>query len=324
MQIKSPACFDVSHYKEILNFKLVSPKPVLFITKATEAYPNSGYYHTDDKFIRFFKGMIEIGVIRGVYHFFRNKLDPTKQAQHFVNTISQVDILPTDLLILDVEEYGNKASQLWAWFEYVKKAFPNNRLVLYSRRDILNQMVMTQGERDYFKQMFIWTAGYPYLPDIFSKVPISYVPDQTKFGKVVLWQYSEKGVVQGIQGAVDLNWIEPNFYSTLGDNTMAEEVISFTGKCIDGNNKVWDTIGGEVQTSIKLNTSVSGDKRSTVAGILYLHLTSPVVGWTKKQWFDVTYGTTPPPTQPPDQPTKTHTIDVFTDGKISVDGNVAF
>lgn len=325
MQIKQPAAYDVSHWKLIPDFKLVSPKPSLFITKATEAHPNPNGYsvnHTDERFVEFAVGMMEIGVVRGFYHFHRKSYNPYRQAEHFLDVISRIDVLPSDFLILDVEEGGERAAQLWAWFETVKKAYPNNRLILYSRKNILDSIYMTSAEKEYFKKIRTWTAGYPYFPDLFSKPPSGYIPDQSKYGETVLWQYSESGVVEGIKGSVDLNWMKPEFYSALGDNTMAEETISFAGKCTDGNNKFWETVGGaNTNKTVKDGTSVSGDKRATVSGILYIHVTSPVVGWTKKQWFDVTYGTTPPPPPPPDEPTKTHTIDFYSDGKISVDGS---
>ncbi len=311
MIIKSPVCVDVSHWKEIPDFKLVSPKPSLFITKATEAHPGSPYYHTDEKFPRFFEGMMEIGSIRGAYHFHRKSLNPYRQADHFINVISKMDILPTDLLILDAEEGGERAAQLWAWFEQVKKAYPNNKLILYSRKNILDPIYMTEAEKRYFQGIKIWTAGYPFFPDLFSKVPVAYVPDRSKYGETVLWQYSEKGSVQGIQGAVDLNWIEPAFYESLGDNSMAEEAINFTGTCTDGSNKVWSSIGGTQIGNVKDGSSVRGDRRASVAGILYLHLTSPIVGWTKKQWFNVVYQTEPvPPPPPPPPPTEEYILHV--------------
>src|SRR5688572_24160614 len=148
MITKLPACYDVSHWKEIKDFKLVDPKPLLFITKASEAYPGAGYNHTDDKFIRYASGMMEIGCFRGFYHFNRKRLDSKRQADHFLGTISQIDILPTDILILDIEEGGEQASHLWAWHETVRKAYPDNLRMNYSRKNILDAIPMTTGERE--------------------------------------------------------------------------------------------------------------------------------------------------------------------------------
>lgn len=306
MQIKLPAVYDISHYKEVPDFKLVSPKPVLFITKATEAYPGTIYYATDDKFLRFYQGMMELEVIRGAYHFHRKSLSPVLQAQHFVRTISQVDILPTDFLILDVEEGGETAAQLWAWLEYVKSHFPNNRLLMYSRKNILDPIKMTESEKAYFRDIPIWTAGYPTFPDLFSKVPSWYTPDTTKWGKTVLWQYG-KGAVQGIQGDTDLNWIEQNFYENLGSNVVQGiQMASFSAKC-NADAKVWKDVGLIQVGSVQSGATVRGDSEKVVSGVAYIHILSPL-GWTKKQWFTVTYDTTPPPPPPPPTPAPTDYI----------------
>mgnify|MGYP001590733052 CR=1 FL=1 len=210
MMIKIPCCFDVSHWKEILDFNLVDPRPLLFITKATE-----GTTFVDAKFARFFEGMKQIGVRRGAYHFNRKALDPVNQAMHFCNTI-RPHVVSSDILILDMEEGGERASQLWAWFEYVKRAFPDNLLMIYSTKLLLNAIIMTAGEKEYFKKIPTWTAGYHWFPDLYPSVPSGYIPDQTKWGPVYLWQYSAHGAVTGIQGDVDLNWISPAFISLLG------------------------------------------------------------------------------------------------------------
>lgn len=303
MKIKEPVCLDVSHWKEILDFKLVDPKPVLFITKASEAFPGTGWNHTDDKFIRFFEGMMEIEVIRGAYHFFRKSLDAVNQAKHFISVISQVDILSSDILILDVEEGGERASQLWAWFEYVKRYYPDNLLMIYSRKNILDPIYMTPGEKGYFKEIPTWPAGYPYFPDLYSKIPSGYIPDQTKWGPSYLWQYSAHGKITGIIGDADLNWINPVFNAMLGTNqATGETMASFSGKCINWNNKVWKDVGMQQIGSVPMNAWVSGEGEKTVAGVAYIRLTVPLVGWTKKQWFSVAYEAPPPPPPPPPPP----------------------
>lgn len=229
-QIKLPACMDVSHWKEIPDFTLVTPRPALFITKATE-----GLYLTDVKFERFFRGMASIGVQRGAYHFFRKDVSAIKQAQHFADVVGP-HITAKDFLILDVEEGGEKATQLWVWFELVRQKFPANRVMLYGRKNLLDPIPMTEGEREYFKKIPVWAAGYPWFPDLFNSVPFWYVPDQTKWGQVWLWQYSESGAVTGIQGAVDLNWIAPEFQKVLFDDDVTpippneEETIMTTYK----------------------------------------------------------------------------------------------
>lgn len=212
MQIKEPVCYDISHWKLVPDFSKISPRPALMLTKATE-YAS----YVDSTFVKYFEGMKANGIPRGAYHFFRKAFEATKQAKHFVDTVKP-HITDKDILVLDVEEGGEQASQLWAWFETVKRAFPNNLLMLYSRKNILDPIPMTFAEKEYFKKIPVWTAGYPTFPDMHSKPPAGYIPDQSKYGETWLWQYSAKGKVEGISGDVDCNWIDPALYDTITDN----------------------------------------------------------------------------------------------------------
>jgi len=219
MKIKSPKVYDVSHWKEILDFSVISPCPVLIITKATEAHIGAPFNHTDDKFVRFFDGMAKAGIRRGAYHFFRKNHDAVKQAQHFVNIIKPY-VHRNDILALDIEEGGETAAQIIEFCDYVQGKYPDNIFLIYSAKWILDQVVMNERQKDRLKNIPTWIAGYPFYPDMFDTVPISYIPNQSKWGNVWLWQYSEKGVVEGIQGAVDLNWIDPVFYALIKDDVI--------------------------------------------------------------------------------------------------------
>lgn len=300
MIIKSPVSYDVSHWKEIPDFLAIEPKPLFFVTKASEAYPNTGYNHTDEKFIRFASGMMQLDCVRGFYHFFRVALDVKRQAEHFLSVISQIEILSSDVLILDMEEAGCKASQMWLFFETVKDEYPDNLIMLYSRKNLLDPISMTVAERDYFRKIKIWTAGYPYFPDLYSSVHAGYIPDRTKYGDTWLWQYSSHGEVKGIIGDVDLNWISPELKLYL-DMALPKKgdimYIVATGKCINVNNKVWASVGGQVIGAFKLNDNVAIDQEQIVSGIKYIHASSAVLsGWTKAQWFTITTTEPPPPT----------------------------
>jgi GH25 family lysozyme M1 (1,4-beta-N-acetylmuramidase) len=237
MRIKLPAFYDVSHWKEIADFTKVSPKPALFGTKATE-----GTTLIDSKFVPFFAGMNQIGARRLAYHFHRKALNPTDQARHFCKTVRPY-ITKQDILALDVEEGGETADQLQTWLEYVMGQFPVNMVWVYSRKNLLdpipmflrsllpvlegrlvqehplNAVQMSTAQREFFRKIPVWTAGYSANPDLYDSVPAFYVPDQTKWGPVWAWQYSENGVVTGIYGDVDLNWMSPNLIAWLGGST---------------------------------------------------------------------------------------------------------
>jgi GH25 family lysozyme M1 (1,4-beta-N-acetylmuramidase) len=211
MITKEPPVYDISHWKDVSDFNAIRPRPLLIITKATEDVS-----FVDGDFVRFMQGIKDAGIHRGCYHFHRKAFDGGRQAEHFIRVVEN-HIDDKTLLILDVEEGDEEASSLWEWFETVRRRFPNNRLMLYSSRRILDTIGMTFAERVYFRFIPTWIAGYPFFPDDFQTIPNFYVPDPTRFGTPWLWQYSEKGQIEGIIGDVDLNWIDPILIGELGE-----------------------------------------------------------------------------------------------------------
>lgn len=223
MNIKLPAGYDVSHWEGRINWGNVTPRPRIVWCKASE-----GDYYTDDTFAWNFEKLAEQGIYRGAYHFHRKAISATAQGRRFCDVVRPY-ITDKDYLVLDVEEGGETAAQLQAWFEYVRGQFPGNPVMIYSRKNLLdpiamfmgwlglkprhplNAIAMTQAERDYFRQIPVWTAGYPSNPDLYNSVPAFYVPDQSKWGPVWGWQYSENGAVTGINAVVDLDWLAPEF-----------------------------------------------------------------------------------------------------------------
>ena len=214
MIIKSPACYDVSHWDGAINWASVSPRPLLVICKATE-----GTFYVDNTFAPNMAGLAANGIKRGVYHFHRKLNDPILQAKLFCNTVRGI-ITPDDYIVLDVEEGGEDAADLKAWFTFVRAQFPNP-FILYSRKNILDPIGMTLEQAVYFKQIPVWTAGYPLNPDTVNAPLPDYIPVQTKFGPVRMWQYTQKGRVTGINASVDINWLAPEFVKELGGVPIA-------------------------------------------------------------------------------------------------------
>lgn len=248
MNIKTPPAYDISHYEEVLDFKLVKPVPKLVICKATE-----GTTWVDDKFYRFMAGLKGAGIRRGAYHFHRKAYDPVAQANLFHTACLQAGVDKHDILVLDVEEGGESADQLQVWFQMVSYWYPDNLLMLYSRKNILdpipttllegqdeheidklifhthplNLIETTASQSEFFRHIPVWTAGYPANPDLYATVPSWYVPDQTRWGPPWMWQYTDAGVVEGVQGKVDLNWMSPELLAWLGEDVPPDVPTQF-------------------------------------------------------------------------------------------------
>lgn len=224
MIIKTPVCYDTSHWRTVPNFAEVTPRPFLVITKATE-----GETYVDPTFVPYFLDLAQDGIHRGAFHFHRKTSNPVTQARHFCNTVRPY-LINKDLVILDVEEGGESAAALVAWFEIVMADFPDNLPVIYSRKNILDPIPMNAAQRAFFRQYIkTWTAGYPYFPDLYNEPPASYIPDQTKYGPVIVWQYTDRAPVAGIEPPrVDANWLSPLLVALLGGTpTPNPEPIPF-------------------------------------------------------------------------------------------------
>lgn len=251
MIIKQPPGYDTSHWKDIPDFTAIEPRPRIIITKATEG--NAGI---DSKFTTYYPAILAAGYARGCYHFHRkaayNPKFPFTQAKHFCDTI-QPYIQDDDILVLDVEEGGELAEMLVNWFAYVQNQYPNNRVMLYSRKNILdpipmymplvraiapryadamifgehplNAIEMTAEQRAVMRDIPTWPAGYPANPDLYDTIPSFYIPDQSKYGPPWMWQYSDKGSVKGISGDTDLDWLSAELLAILGDQPPVTEPI---------------------------------------------------------------------------------------------------
>jgi GH25 family lysozyme M1 (1,4-beta-N-acetylmuramidase) len=205
INIKQPPSFDISHWKIVNDWNaLKEVAPLMMMTKATEADN-----YKDETFPEFFTKFRDIlHCNRGAYHFFRKTVDPVRQANWFVDYIIPY-ITNDDWLILDFEEGGETAGQLWAFLDQVKKRRPNNRLMNYSRKGLMDAIVMNSSEKEFFKKILTWPAGYPVDPNPYTTIPSGYIPDQTKWGPVGVWQYTSHGTVPGIDGSTDMNLLEP-------------------------------------------------------------------------------------------------------------------
>jgi len=221
--------YDVSHWEIINDFDALNPAPYLVICKATE-----GANYQDETFLDYMNGLKSAGIRRGAYHFHRKAYGAVDQALNFVSMCKVAQITKDDILVLDVEEGGETAQQLMDWFILVMATYPENLFMIYSRKNILDPIQTifnklglgshplsaiqtTQAQADFFKQIPVWTAGYPLYPDLYSSPPASYIPDQTRWGPVWAWQYSDAGNVGGVQGNVDVNWMSPELLNWLSN-----------------------------------------------------------------------------------------------------------
>ncbi len=223
MNLKIPLVLDTSHWEQIADWGKITPRPVLGITKATE-----GDFYQDDTFIRYWQGMKANNIPRTAYHFHRKNIPYYSQAKYFTDFVKSAGVTDADYFALDLEEGGETATQILAWIDAVEKIFPHNAILIYSRKNILDPIVMTEAQKGRLKRYPTWIAGYPNNPDLYKTIPSFYIPDQTKWGAPWLWQYTDKGSVSGVIGAVDCNWIDPVFLALIEEPVIQPPADTIT------------------------------------------------------------------------------------------------
>lgn len=225
MQTKTPVALDTSYWESIPDFALVKPRPLYVTTRAT-----LGTSYKDPTFIRYFTDLGYDSIRRGAYHAFKKAYSSITQAQLFANFVKPY-MTPKDVVELDFEEGGETAAQLLDWIHAVQDILPDNLVMLYSRRILMDAIPMTAAQKAEMKTFPVWVAGYPENPDLYSSVPQMYIPDPTRWGPVWMWQYSDNGIIEGIGGEVDLNWLAPEFVQWLSGIEPATGVPMY-GKVI--------------------------------------------------------------------------------------------
>lgn len=184
---------DVSHYQETINWELfcnqglIRNNPVHFVfIKATQ-----GIDKVDPTFAHNFQQARKYGFHRSAYHFFEPQVSAKAQAAFFIKnvTLEEGDLPP----VLDVETAPQGMSEQafkWSVLEWLSLIEHHYQVkpILYTgysfKMRYLNDVVFDH---------------YPYWIAHYGVDKVAYK------GPWCFWQFSEKGQLPGIKGAVDLD-----------------------------------------------------------------------------------------------------------------------
>jgi lysozyme len=129
-------------------------------------------------------------IIRGAYHYYRPNENSIAQAKFFVKTVklSKGDLPP----ILDIEQLPENQSidslkvGLHRWLDYVDAHY-KIKPIIYTGESYYKDFL-----KDEFSEYTFWVANYNFW--------VESIKDDWLF-----WQFSEKGIVNGINENVDIN-----------------------------------------------------------------------------------------------------------------------
>jgi GH25 family lysozyme M1 (1,4-beta-N-acetylmuramidase) len=235
--IKQPVAYDTSYWEGVPDFGAINPRPLYVATRAT-----LGLTYTDPTFVRYFTDLGYDNIRRGAYHAFKHGYDPKQQAYHFISVVEPY-VTEKDVLELDFEGGNETAAELLIWLNQVRARFPDNLIMVYSRKNLADPIAktMTATQKAQMRQYPFWTAGYPANPDLLNAPRPDYIPDQSAFGPVWMWQYSDQAIVDGIKGEVDVNWLSTEFQQFLGNVVTPSDV---TTPLYDGVTQITGTRNG--------------------------------------------------------------------------------
>lgn len=192
---------DMSHYQNSQDIKWDSLSignrtiPLKFVILRSTMGNNS----KDKNFDEFWVEAKKHNLIRGAYHFYRPDEDPVKQANNFLESVKleEGDLVP----VLDIERLPRRYSKeelnenLKIWLKIVEEKY-GEKPIIYTFYHYYKDNL--RGEFDDYP---LWLANY-------NDVPQPSPDDEWK-----MWQFTENGIVYGINSKVDLNVFNGNLWS---------------------------------------------------------------------------------------------------------------
>ncbi|RMO83803.1 Glucosyl hydrolase protein [Pseudomonas syringae pv. philadelphi] len=195
---------DLSHFNGDVDFRKVAAAGIEFaILKATE-----GATVQDNKYSTYRTDARSSGIITGAYHYFR-ALSSTPEAQrdNIVKTLTAVGFdATTEYFAIDAELQGNDKATPDQLTDNLNKLlvllgdeeiFRGKKPFIYCDNDFWKDHVL--GDKYSFGDYPLWIADWdvdePAIPSSWASKGKSWS----------IWQRSDKGRVDGIEVAVDLN-----------------------------------------------------------------------------------------------------------------------
>lgn len=181
---------DISHYQGDIDWskvKTYDDKPIEFIyVKATE-----GTTWKDDKYHKNIDGAKTTNIPVGSYHYFRTTSDPKTQFANFMKTISKSDQDLVPMVDLEERRHWDKKTyhkNLKIFLRLVEDEFGKKPLIY-----TVNSFYNTNLSGKY--------KGYKFLIGRYSRNE----PNMRDHSKWYIWQFTEKGRVDGISENVDID-----------------------------------------------------------------------------------------------------------------------
>lgn len=209
---------DVSHHNGDINWKKVAGGGAKFVyIKATQ-----GARHQDKRFLFNMENAIVNGIPAGAYHFMSSSFDALSQAEHFIQTYKAWHSTASLPPVLDIEwDFDENRNDKWKnkdvteivamcseWLEKVESEL-KVRPVIYTNKFWWEGLLGSLGDK--FQSYDIWMSRYGQFDK--SSPPLM---DNFRWA---VWQFTETGLMDGVNGYIDVNWCKPGFIPNTPDVT---------------------------------------------------------------------------------------------------------
>jgi GH25 family lysozyme M1 (1,4-beta-N-acetylmuramidase) len=274
---------DVSHWDAGIDWPKVRATGQRFVfAKATE-----GIVYKDDTFKDNWFGAKSAGLLRGAYHFFRCNVDAKKQADYFIDYVRAVkdDGELPPVLDLETNDGVSKEKIVPAakiWLDRVEAAF-GKKPIIYSGQYFLQDFLVQPGggPPPWAKDYPLWLAQYPFQYQEGTK---PFLP--RGWFAWTIWQYSDKGTVNGINASVDMNVFNgtlEELYKFAGAKLPEQKPKFHTVKTGDSFESIANDYGVTIRELVSANPQLlkSGDKLTIPVAIAIPQETVKVEGTTR-------------------------------------------
>lgn len=244
---------DVSYWDAGIDWPKVRATGQRFvIAKATE-----GITYKDPTFDDNWLGAKSAGLLRGAYHFFRCNVDAKKQADYFIDYVKTVNDNGELPPVLDLETNDGVTKEKIVpaakiWLDRVEAAF-GKKPIIYSGQYFLQDFLIQPGggPPPWAKDYPLWLAQYPnqYVDGAKPFLPRGWFA-------WTIWQYSDKGVVNGINAAVDMNVFNgtlEELYKFAGSNIVVEKPKTYKVATGDSFESIANKYGVTVRELVSAN-----------------------------------------------------------------------
>jgi lysozyme len=192
---------DVSHYQDKIDWKTLKNNNEEFPLGFVFIRATAGKNKVDSQFENNWQGAKASGYLRGAYHYYRPDENSVKQADNFIENVklSKGDLPP----VLDIEKIpsGQSLDSLKAglkrWLTKVEKHY-GMKPIIYS-----GESFYTDFLNEEFAGYDLWIANYSFFEDDIRS-------------EWLIWQFTDKAVLKGIKGAVDVDIYNGSFTELKG------------------------------------------------------------------------------------------------------------